>query len=214
MCFADIGDDAAVGRDDVAEQCDFSNVVGTGFDDSKFVFLREAEQREGHTDVVVEIAFGVEHIESLGEHGSHEFFGCGLAVSACDLKNWGFELSTMVGSQYLKGCERVVHQDATFVLLGNVDVVYHCVGTSSFEGLECKLVAIETSTFEGEKQAVFHQMARVGGDVWVTKIEFVEFCYRHERIDLSAKVVVIVEKEKYNAIICLSRNKKVTLQET
>ena len=27
-------------------------------------------------------------------------------------------------------------------------------------------------------------------------------------MDLSAKVAVIVEKEKYNAIICLSRNKK------
>ena len=92
VCFANIGDDAAVGGHNLAEQSDFSDVVGAGFDDCKFVFLREAKQGEWHTDVVVEIAFSVEHIEFFREHGSNEFFGSSLAVGARDLKNRCFQL--------------------------------------------------------------------------------------------------------------------------
>ena len=86
----------------------------------------------------------------------------------------------MVASQNLEGDEDIFHQYAALVLLSYLSIVDHSVSTASFKSLEGKLVAIECRTFESEKHAVFHQMARIGGDVGVTKKEFVEFCYRHD----------------------------------
>ena len=69
--FAHIGDDAAVGLYDVAEHCNLAHVVGSGFNNGKFVFVSESKQGERHPYVVVEIALGVEHAESLGEHSRY-----------------------------------------------------------------------------------------------------------------------------------------------
>ena len=86
---------------DFAQLRDFARVVGAGFDHGEIVFGAQTKQREGHTDVIVEVAFGVEHLEFLAEHRSNEFFGGGFAVGAGDLQHRGVEHTAVVGRQFL-----------------------------------------------------------------------------------------------------------------
>ena len=52
----------------------------------------ELEQRERHSDVVVEVALGEEHTILLLEYSGYEFLGGCLAIGSGDADNGYFEL--------------------------------------------------------------------------------------------------------------------------
>ena len=79
---SDVGEDGSVGAGDVDEGFDFASVIHAHLGDGAGVLVTEREEGEGEADVVVEIAFGGEEREVLGEDGGGEVLGGGFAVAA------------------------------------------------------------------------------------------------------------------------------------
>ena len=53
-----VGDEAAVGVGDAAEEGYLARVVGTHLDDGNLRVFGDGEERQRHTEVVVEVALG------------------------------------------------------------------------------------------------------------------------------------------------------------
>ena len=62
---------------------------------------REAEERLRHTDVVVEIALGKEHVISLRKDGGNEFLRGRLAVGARNAYHGDGELTAVMTGEKL-----------------------------------------------------------------------------------------------------------------
>ena len=82
MGTAHVGDEAVVGTAHAHEFFDVVGVVRAHFDDGDFGVWGDAEEAQGHANVVVEIAFGGRDPVFAGEHCGYEFLGRGLAVGA------------------------------------------------------------------------------------------------------------------------------------
>ena len=70
----------------------------------------------------------------------------------------------MVASQQLQCTQTIVNNDATLVD-GIFRFVDDCQRTTLVQGTLGKLVAIERTTFEGEKDGTFRTVTAVGSDV-------------------------------------------------
>ena len=68
MCFPDVGDKTVVGIGNLAEEIDFSRVIGTHLHDSNLGLWLDAQQGERHADMVVEVAHRVDDVVFLGQH--------------------------------------------------------------------------------------------------------------------------------------------------
>ena len=165
---ADIGDESVVGLDDACERGYLAGVVGSRLDDRHRVLGAQAQEGEGHTDMVVEVALGVEDIMAPGEHGGTEFLGGRLAVGARDLQHAESSLAhrlTVGGGELLEGGEHVGDED-TAVVGGVRRLVDDGAYAAGFEGLGGKLIAVERLAPEGEEHHARLAPTRVGGDAF------------------------------------------------
>ena len=182
MRFPDIGDESAIGLHDFAQLRDFARVIGASFDHGEIVFGAQTEQREGHTDMIVEVAFGVEHLEFLAEHRGNEFFGGGFAVGAGDLQHRGVEHTAVVGRQFLQYGKYVVDKKATRIFYSHFGIVHHSVGATVGQGVECKGVAVELVAAQREEKTALGTVARVGRHHGMTMVDIIELGKCHNSV--------------------------------
>ena len=82
MGLADVGDEAVVRISDFHQLCDVVGMVGTHLDYRQFRILTDGEQGQGHTDVIVQVAFCRRDAVFAGQHLAYEFLRGGLAVGS------------------------------------------------------------------------------------------------------------------------------------
>ena len=98
MCLTDVGDESVVGLGDGAELGDVPWLARSHLDEGELVFCPEAKECQGDTDMIVEVALGVEEAVALGEDSCCELLGGRLAVGACDSDHGQAEcLAVVVG---------------------------------------------------------------------------------------------------------------------
>lgn len=92
-------------------------------------------------------------------------------------------MTAVVRSQLLKRLQNVRHEQAA-VVESVFRVVDNGVRGALFEGLRCKLIAVEMAAFEGEKQATRRQLPGVGAYDGVLPVNGIEFRYgEHGAVD-------------------------------
>ena len=162
MRLAYIGNEAAIGFGNIYKRTDFARVVGTHLHYGQFVLLLQAQKREGHTDMVIEIALRIEHLIAFLQHRGDEFLGRGLSVRAGDSDDACTHLSAMLTSQVLQGFQAIVHEDDVF-RIGIPRLVHHGISATFLQGLTGKGIAIEGLPFQGDEHRAFGAVASVGG---------------------------------------------------
>ena len=178
--FADIGDQPTIGVDDVAQHRNLSGMVGARFHHRDVVRRREAQQGERHTDVIVQVALGVQHIVLFGQHRRRQLLGRRLAVGSRDLHDGRTELSAMMVGQLLERGEHIVHPQASRIGSRHLGIVHHGISTTGRQSLSGKLIAVERSPFEGKENAAFGAVSGIGGHHSVAFEDFVEFLKFHK----------------------------------
>ena len=74
-------------------------MVCAGFDNTHVVFGSEAEERERHTDVVVEVPLRIDDVVVFSQHCRGEFLRGGFPVCAC----YGYHINIFGGSsEYIR----------------------------------------------------------------------------------------------------------------
>ena len=84
---AGVGDERDRGLRERGERGDLARVIGAHLDHRVAVRGLEAEQRQRHADVVVEVAAGRERRARAGEDRREQFLGGRLAVAAADAEH-------------------------------------------------------------------------------------------------------------------------------
>lgn len=163
MGAAHIGDESKVWVGDAAEVGNLAGMAGPHLYDGNLCVGGDGEEREGHTEVVVEVAGGGMGAVAFGQDGVDKFLGSGLAVGASNAYEGDRELAAVVSGKLLKGGEHVWHHDASvvdFVLR----VADDAKGGTLFQCLGRESVAVEGLPLEGEEEAAGGNLPRVGGD--------------------------------------------------
>ena len=127
----------------------------------------EAEQRLGHTHVVVEVALGSHLVVALGQDGTHKFLGRRLAVGARDADDRDVEAAPVFARHVFVGLQRIGNKNHLFVTV--VGVIHLLVvndgnGATLVQCLGRKLVAVKRFALEGDKDAALGAFTAVGGD--------------------------------------------------
>ena len=147
-------------------------MAGTHLDDGQFVLGLEAEQGERHANMVVQVAFRVEQMVATAQYGGYQFLGRGLAVGASDADDACTQLAAVMAGQALERQQAVVGQQVTVVarheIFGFVD---DGVGTSAFQCLGGKGVAVKCVSLQGNEEGAFGAMTAVGRHT-VTLVEY------------------------------------------
>ena len=102
MGFSYIGNQSAGGLCCFSQCLDVSRMTGSHFDDGYLMFFVQAEQCLGYSNIVIEIALGIKHVELLLEYSGNEFLGCRLAVSACNADDRNIELAAVLTGEVLE----------------------------------------------------------------------------------------------------------------
>ena len=110
----------------------------------------DAEDRQGHADVVVQVPLRGRDREMRGENLADEFLGRGLAVRAGQADDGNPQLLPMPGRELLQRPERVREaEEAGVVALGVF--IDDGIGGAGLEGLPRVGVAVERFALEGHE---------------------------------------------------------------
>ena len=71
---------------------------------------RESQQCFGHSDMVIEVALGVECVVLLLQHTGNQFLGCGFTVGAGYSDDACAELAAMMVCEFLQCLQHVINQ--------------------------------------------------------------------------------------------------------
>jgi hypothetical protein len=175
---ADVGDQATVWSGDGAEVANLAGVIRAHFDDGHLVRLREAKQRKGYADVVVEVALGAERAETSSEDGGHELLRRRLAVRAGDADDGRAERLAMQSGEALQGIEDAVDAKESGIVRQR-GIIHDGASAAVAERLQGKGVTVEVVAFECEKEAAGRHASAVGRDGWVTQKEGVKVLRGH-----------------------------------
>ena len=178
MRSADVGDQATIRAGDSAEVAYLAGVVRAHFDDGHLVRLREAKQREGYADVVVEVALRAERAEASGEDSGHELLCRRLAVRAGDANDGCVECFAMQSGEALQGLEDTVDAKESRIVRQR-RIINDGVSAAVAERLQGKGITVEGVAFECEKEAAGRHASAVGRDGWVTQKEGVKVLRGH-----------------------------------
>ena len=162
---AGIGDEANRGTRDVDQGRDLARVIGAHLHHRKAVRGLEAQQRQRHADVVVEIAARGETAARLSEDRGGHFLRGGLAVAAGDPDQRPAEGRAPAASRALERRLGVGHDDLRQRhRLPGVD--QRAGGPLAVRGGD-ELVAVEARSLEGDEQLPALERARVAHHVGV-----------------------------------------------
>ena len=142
-----VGYQSAVGLYNVHQCAYVSRVACAHLHHGYVVVCREAQQRLGHADVVVEVACRAEHAVFLAQYGCRQFLCRCLAVGAGYAYHGYAELPAVVACKLLQRLQAVVYEYAAFVR-GIFGLVHHGPVASLFQGGGGKAVAVERFAFQ------------------------------------------------------------------
>ena len=149
---AHVGDKAEVGVGDAAERLNFARMVGTHLNDGNLCVGGDGKEREGHSEVVVEVAGGGVGAVAFGQYGVDKLLGGGLAVGARDAYHGDGELVAVVRGQLLQGQQHVLHHHAAGIVIV-LGIGRDAEGCALFQRLRDESIAVEGLALEGEKDA-------------------------------------------------------------
>ncbi len=164
---ADVGDQAVVRSADLDELGDVVGVAGPHFDDGNLRPGRDGQQRQGHADVVVEIALRGRDTVFPGQDGGNEVLGRGLAVGAGQADHRQFPLPyvrTVPDGQFAQRGERVFDPDQSFVMADLRVMIHDRPGGAGIQRLEGVVVSVEILSAQGEEDFPAPDGPAVGGD--------------------------------------------------
>ena len=140
----------------------FAGVVHAKLDHTRLVRGSQAQQRQRHADIVVEIAFGGKCLlaPELLQDGRDHLRDGGLAVATGDCYQRQLELRAPAGSQLAQRRFAVSHLQARQARFGQALL---CQGGNGAlgAGLPEKIMGIKSLTLERNKQVTGAQAARV-----------------------------------------------------
>ena len=85
---ADVSDETVIGQRQGAKVGDFAWVVSPHLHNGHLMLIMDAEQSEGHTDMVIQVALGIADIVFLWQYGGYQLFGSGFAIGTRNANNW------------------------------------------------------------------------------------------------------------------------------
>ena len=169
-------DQAAGGLGNLRERRNLAGCAGAHFHDGHLRMLVEAEQRERHADVVVEVGLSGYQVVRLGQYGRHQLLGRRLAVGAGDAHDGNVELPAVVSGQLLQHGQGILHHDALASFVGRSlqeEAVDDGVFGAGLQGVLGKVIAVELFTFQREKHHAFLDLPTVCRDSRTLLVEFV-----------------------------------------
>ena len=134
------------------------------------------EEGQRHANLIVQIAFGGQHVELAAEHRTYQFLGRGLAIRSGDANDLDgtlpvAELPTMMGCQLLECGEDIGHEESSLLTAA-------CIVDDSKRSALCKHlihigIAIETLALQCKEDLPRLDLATVGGDAGMGEISLV-----------------------------------------
>ena len=97
----DVGDESVVGFGDGAELIDIPRLAGAHLDESKLMLWGEAQEGQGDTDMIIEVALGIEEAVGRREDGGRQLLRRRLTIRPSDRDDGGTQLLTMVAGEQL-----------------------------------------------------------------------------------------------------------------
>ena len=123
----------------------------THFHDGDFRVRADAEDGQGHADVVVQVPLRGRDPEMRGQDLADEFLGRGLSVRAGEADDRDLQLLPMEGRELLQRPEGIRKtEEAGVVALGIV--IDDGIGGAGLEGLHRIGVAVERLALEGDEK--------------------------------------------------------------
>ena len=150
VCTPHVGDEAVVRTGYLAQRGNLAGVVGAHLHDGNLRVGGDGEEGEGHAEVVVVVALRGVGAVLARQHGVHQLLRRDLAVRPCDADNGDGESAAMIFRQLLQRLQNVRHHNAPFVRL-ILRVADYAQGSTLFQRLGCKSVAVEFFALEGKK---------------------------------------------------------------
>ena len=111
MCLAAVGDEAMCRQCNLAVRCDFSDVVCSHLDHDCFCVIFDFENSDGHSNVIIQVAFRCISSKICRKNSMNQFFGCCFTVTARDGYERNIEFLTVVFCQLLQGYQAVIHKN-------------------------------------------------------------------------------------------------------
>src|SRR5690606_1365502 len=145
------------------EHCNFTDVVGTHFDNSDLMMRFNAEHGQRYADMVVKIAPGCMNSVPTRKHGVDQFLSCSLTIGTREGENRYLQPVAVKPGQLLQRFQRVGYKNValSFCVLGLVDCRVAC---ALRKGVGGDLVRVEAIAAEGKEHGAGRNVACVGGD--------------------------------------------------
>ena len=109
MRLAHIGYKPVIRKRNRSEGRYLSGMIGSHLHHCHLCLLRDAQQGERHSDVVVQIALRSGHTVSCRKHGTKKLFRSGLAVSSCQTYNRYAETGAVHPRQSLQRLQGIIN---------------------------------------------------------------------------------------------------------
>ena len=116
MRLSHIGNDTAIRLSNMNQRLDFTRMIGSHFNDSYLMFRLQAQQGQGHANMVIEISLCIEHSEFLFQYGCNQFLRSGFPVGTGYSHHASPQLTTMIIGQLLQRLKAIFHQQDTWIL--------------------------------------------------------------------------------------------------
>ena len=95
----DVGDESVVGLGDGTELIDVPRLAGAHLDESKLMLRGEAQEGQGDTDMIIEVALGIEEAVGRREDGCGQLLGRRLTIRPSDRDDGDAQLLTVVAGE-------------------------------------------------------------------------------------------------------------------
>ena len=111
---ADICDHSYIRLGDADQIVDLAEVIHSHLQDRDLILRAQAENSHGKSQMVVEVARGLQRAEAAGEHGSHHILGRRLADASCNGNNRNTQTAPVIGRQIAHRLGCILNQHAEF----------------------------------------------------------------------------------------------------
>ena len=109
--FADVGDQSEIGLCDRAQQRDLSAMTRTHLHDAEFRRTVHRQQRQRHSDVVVEISLRDRYAVFPFQRPADQFFGRRFSVAARNREDRNPQLPAVACGQFLQCFQRIGYDE-------------------------------------------------------------------------------------------------------
>src|SRR5688572_7530398 len=162
MFFGNSGDYCYICFHDLCELCNLSRRVRAQFGDDNLRTIRRSEERQRHTDQIVQIAGSRVHLVTCAQHRLENFLSCCFAIAARNGAQLRAQLAPAIKSQLPECYECVRHLVVSEVLARDErDMRHHCSARTLRGHIRQEVVRIKALAFERDKQTTWLNRAGI-----------------------------------------------------